>query len=434
MSAPLVPDIGAPRSLMERRVGVVGASMTRTFRALRVRNYRLFWTGQFVSLVGTWAQEVAQAWLVLTLTDSPLALGTVVTVRFLPTLLFSLFGGVYADRFPKRRVLFAAQLFLMVQALVVGMLVWTGAIQLAHIYVVAALRGLVDSFDMPTRQAFVIELVGRDEVPNAVALNSTQFNAARIVGPALGGLIVATLGIAACYFVNAASFLVVLWSLALIRPRDLHLSERATRGNVLRQVGEGLRYAVTTPDLALVLLLLLVLGTFGYNLPVVLPLLAKYTLHTGPGGLGALMASAGAGALLAALAIAYTGKASRRMLFAGAGAFSLLLFAIAAAPTLVVVVPLLVALGFASVTFMATANTLLQLGSAPQFRGRVMSLWALLFMGTTPIGSLLIGWLAERSNVRLAVQAMALVCMAGVGLSFLYLRRMPPSRAAGGEL
>ena len=410
--------------MMVARTRAVRTSATHTFRALRIRNYRLFWVGQLSSLTGTWAQEVAQAWLVLKLTDSPLALGSVVTVRFLPTLVFSLFGGVLADRWPKRRVLFSTQLFLLVQALVVGILVWTGAIQMVHIYIVAMLRGLADSFDMPTRQAFVVELVGPDELPNAVALNSAQFNAARIVGPAVGGVIVATLGIAACYFVNAASFLVVLWCIARMRPREFHLGERAARGHMLRQVGEGLRYAVTTPDLAVVLLLLLALGTFGYNFPVVLPLLAKYTLRTGPGGLGVLMASAGLGSLLAALMIAYTGKASRRMLFIGAAAFSLLLFALATSPTLAVAVPLLIALGFASILFMANATTLLQLGSAPQFRGRVMSLWALLFMGTTPIGSLLIGWLSQRLSVRLAVEAMALICMAGVGIALLYLRRV----------
>ena len=422
------------RSAMAGRLRSAGTSVSYTFRALRVRNYRLFWTGQLISLTGTWAQEVAQAWLVLKLTNSPLILGTVVTVRFLPTLLFSLFGGVFADRFPKRRVLFATQTTLMLQALVVGVLVWTGAIQLVYIYIVAALRGLVDSFDQPTRQAFIVELVGPDELPNAVALNSTQFNAARIVGPAIGGILVATVGIATCYFVNAASFLVVLWSIARMRPREFHLGPRAARGNMLRQVGAGLRYSVTTPDVALVLLLLLMLGTFGYNFPVVLPLLAKYTLHTGAGGLGLLMASLGVGSLVAALAIAYTGKASRRMLFVGAGAFSLLLFAVAAVPTAILAVPLLVALGFASILFMATANTLLQLGSAPQFRGRVMSLWALLFMGTTPIGSLVIGWLSERWSVRLAVEGMAVACMVGVGVALLYLRRLrrPVPASAGG--
>lgn len=404
-------------------------SVQHTFRALRIRNYKLFWFGQLASLTGTWAQEVAQAWLVLKLTNSPLVLGTVVTVRFAPTLVFSLFGGVLADRVPKRRLLFITQSVLLLQALAVGILTWTGAVRLVHLYIVAVLRGLADSIDQPTRQAFVVELVGPEELANAVPLNSTGFNVARIIGPALGGAIIATLGIAVCYFINAASFVFVLVSIWLMRPQDFHVGHRLSKGNVLRQVGEGLRYAVTTPEVALVLLLLLMLGTFGYNFPVVLPLLAKFTLRTGPGGLGMLMTSAGVGSLIAALGMAYRGRASRRTLFAGAAAFSVLLFLVAASPSAWITVPLLVLLGFASVTFMATANTLLQLTAPPELRGRVMSLWALLFMGTTPIGSMIIGALSERYSVQSAVEGMALLCGLGVIMALVYLKHVRGARA-----
>jgi predicted MFS family arabinose efflux permease len=271
--------------------------------------------------------------------------------------------------------------------------------------------------------------VGPEELANAVPLNSTGFNVARIIGPALGGAIIATLGIAVCYFINAASFIFVLVSIWLMRPQDFHVGHRLAKGNVLRQVGEGLRYAVTTPEVALVLLLLLMLGTFGYNFPVVLPLLAKFTLRTGPGGLGMLMTSLGIGSLIAALGMAYRGRASRRTLFAGASAFSVLLFLVAASPSAWITVPLLVLLGFASITFMATANTLLQLTAPPELRGRVMSLWALLFLGTTPIGSMIIGALSERYSVQSAVEGMALLCGLGVVMALVYLKRVRGARA-----
>ncbi len=404
-------------------------SAQHTFRALRIRNYKLFWFGQFASLTGTWAQEVAQAWLVLKLTNSPLVLGTMVTARFAPTLIFSLFGGVIADRLPKRRLLFITQSVLLLQALVVGILTWTGAVLLIHLYIAAVVRGLADSVDRPTRQAFVVELVGPEELANAVPLNSTQFNAARIIGPAIGGAIVATLGIAACYFINAASFFFVLVSIWMMRPQDFHLGHRLPKGNVLRQVAEGLRYSVTTPDVAVVLLLVLMLGTFGYNFPVVLPLIAKFTLKTGPVGLGLLLTSQGVGSLVAALEMAYRGRVSRRTLFAGAAAFSVVLFLVAASPTMWVTIPLMVLLGYASITFMATANTLLQLVSPPELRGRVMSLWALLFAGTTPIGSMIIGALSERYSVRSAVEGMALLCGLGVVMALVYLKRVQGARA-----
>ena len=403
-------------------------SVQHTFRALRIRNYKLFWFGQLASLTGTWAQEVAQAWLVLKLTNSPLVLGTMVTARFAPTLIFSLFGGVVADRLPKRRLLFITQSVLLLQALMVGILTWTGAVLLIHLYIAAAVRGLADSVDRPTRQAFVVELVGPEELANAVPLNSTGFNVARIIGPAMGGAIVATLGIAACYFINAASFFFVLVSIWMMRPQDFHLGQRLPKGNVLRQVAEGLRYSVTTPDVALVLLLVLMLGTFGYNFPVVLPLIAKFTLKTGPVGLGLLLTSQGVGSLVAALEMAYRGRASRRTLFAGAAAFSVVLFLVAASPTMWVTIPLMVLLGYASITFMATANTLLQLVSPPELRGRVMSLWALLFAGTTPIGSMIIGALSERYSVRSAVEGMALLCGLGVVMALVYLKRVQGAR------
>lgn len=404
--------------------GAARAAATRTFRSLRNRNYRLYWCGQVVSLSGTWMQRIALSWLVLQLTRSPLALGTVTTVQFAPILCFSLFGGVIADRVPKWRFLLLTQSIMAFQALALALLTATGRIQLAHIYVLAALLGIANALDNPTRQAFVIELVGRDDLPNAVALNSTIFNTSRIVGPALGGLLIAAFGVAGCFFLNAASFLATIGGLLLMDPARFFAGRPPkVRGNVLREIGEGLRYAVTTPDVALVVLLMGVLGTFGYNFTVVLPLIADEVLRAGPAGFGTLTAAMGVGSLLAALGVAYRGRATRATLLIGATGFSLLLGAVALSRWWIATLPLLVALGLCSITFTATANTRLQLVAPGHLRGRVMSIYQLLFAGTTPFGSLIIGVLAERGGVQRAVALVAGVCGLGVAAALLYLRR-----------
>jgi MFS family permease len=239
------------------------AAVSRTFRALGNYNYRLYWCGQLVSLIGTWMQRIGQAWLVLQLTDSPLALGTITTIQFTPVLLFSLFGGVLADRVPKRKLLITTQSVMLLQATTLAVLTSTGLINLALLYVLAAVLGTTSALDNPTRQAFVSEMVGPDDLPNAVALNSSQFNSARLIGPGLGGLAIAAIGIAGCFYLNAISFFAVLTSLLLMRPHELFHPPAIRRGRVLGQIGEGLRYAVTTPDFLLLVMLLAVIGTFG---------------------------------------------------------------------------------------------------------------------------------------------------------------------------
>src|SRR5207248_4939744 len=288
-------------------------ALARTFRALRNPNYRLYWLGQLVSLTGTWMQRIAQSWLVLQLTHSPLALGTVTTVQFTPILLFSLFGGVLADRAPKRRLLVCTQTVMALQALAFAVLIASGQIRLFEVYILAAVLGVANALDNPTRQAFVVELVGKEDLPNAVALNSTLFNTSRIAGPAVGGVLIATIGLAGCFYLNALSFLAVIGGLLLMDPARFFAGRPSRRGNVARQIGEGLRYAVTTPDIALVVLLMGVLGTFGYNFTVVLPLLARDVLHSGAAGFGALTAAMGLGSLAAALGVAYHGRATRRV-------------------------------------------------------------------------------------------------------------------------
>ncbi|HET7034488.1 MAG TPA: MFS transporter [Thermomicrobiaceae bacterium] len=406
------------------------AALRQTFRALRNRNYRLFWSGQVISSVGTWMQRIALAWLVLKLTNSPLDLGLVTTFQTLPVLLFALFGGVIADRVAKRRLLLVTQTTMLLQASVLALMTAAGFDNLYAIYLLAAILGTANALDNPARQAFVKELVGPDDVANAVALNSIVFNTARLIGPALGGVTIAAIGVTGCFTLNALSFLAVLGGLILMRPADFYELARPPRGKVLRQIAEGVNYAVRTPDIALVLLLMLVIGTFGYNFTVILPLIATYVLHAGPVGFGTLTSAMAIGSLLAAVGIAYSGRVSQRTLLAGAGGFSGLLLLLAISDRWPTTVAILIALGFASIVFTATANSRLQLLAPPELRGRVMSLYTLLFLGSTPIGSLVIGTLADHQGVRLAVGELALICWVGVIAGLVYLHRQRARRPA----
>ena len=368
--------------------------------------------------------DIALAWLVLDLTDSAVRLGLAMTMRFGPSLVFSLFGGVLADRLPKRRILMTTQIVLMVQALAMAVLTSTSLITMTLVYALALVRGVAEAIDIPTRQAFVPELVGPDDVQNAVALNASQFNAARIVGPAIGGVLVSTVGVAVCFWVNGLSFLPVLASLALLRSADLHPVKRAVGAGVLRQVGEGLRYARRTPDVALLLGMVAVVGMFGYNFTVMLPLLARYGLGTGPRGLGALTAAMGVGSLVGAIFVAARGRPTRRSVLTGAGGFSAVLLLLGLAPNEVTAVAVLLVMGFFGILFLTSANSRVQLIVPGELRGRVMSIYALLFIGTTPIGSLIVGSLAARQGIRLTIMELASVCMVGVGVSLLAVLRL----------
>lgn len=406
--------------------------LQRMFAALKNRNYRLFWTGQLISLVGTWMQTVAMSWLVLELTNSAFILGLVTAVQFTPILILSLFGGVLADRFPKRNLLLATQTTMLLQATALAVLTSTNLIQLPHVFILAAVLGFATAVDTPTRQAFVMEMVGAQDLANAVALNSTEFNLARLLGPAIGGITIATIGIAGSFYANAASYLAVIGSLILIRSADLFQGPRAERGGSwIVQITEGLRYARSTPDVLLVFIILAMIGTFGYNFSVILPLIAKNVLQSGAFGLGVLTSAIGVGSLISALGIAYSGKASVRGLLGGAVAFTILLLGVAVSSLWATIVPLLVGLGMASILFSATANTRLQLVTPPVLRGRVMSIYSLLFLGTTPIGSFTTGTLAEVSGVQPAIAELAGLCAVGVIAGLIYARRALPRLPAG---
>lgn len=397
--------------------------LKQAFRALRNPNYRFFWCGQIVSMIGTWMDRIAQAWLILRLTDSPLALGILTACQTMPVLLLALFGGVIADRVPKRRLLAITQSVMLCQAVVLTVLTATGHIRLIDMYILAAVLGTATALDNPARQAFVKELVGPNDVPNAVALNSIIFNTARLLGPALGGIVIALIGVAGCFGINAVSFLAVIGGLLLMRPDRFFDVPSPPRGKMFAQIAEGLRYAVQTPPIALVVLLVAAIGTFGYNFTVLLPLIARYVLHTGSIGFGALTSAMAIGSLAAAFSIAYSGKAEQRTLFIGAAGFSVLLFCLALSGIWPVTIAVLVALGWFSITLTATANSRLQIITPPQLRGRVMSLYTMLFMGTTPIGSIVLGTLADHQGVRVATAEVAVLCGLGTVVALLYLRQ-----------
>lgn len=402
----------------------------RAFSSFRNRNYRLFWFGQLLSLTGTWISRIAQAWLVLSLTDSSFALGLVSALQFAPMTLFSLFGGVLADRLPKRKVLIFTQSVMATQAITLALLVSTGQVQVWHIYALAFVLGSAASLDNPTRQAFLIEMVGREDLPNAIALNSSLFNMARIVGPAIGGALIAAFDVSVPFYLNALSYLAVIGGLFLMRPEQFHNVPIPARGPIFARMREGIQYASRTPDVALILIMIAFIGTFGFNFTVTLPLIARYVLDTGPLGFGSLMTALGAGALVSSLGMAYTSRPTERLLLFGAASFTLLLGLLAISTSLVLTLSILFFTGISNIIFTATANSRLQLFAPGELRGRVMSLYIFLNNGTGPLGALSIGLLAERYSVEVAMVTTALLCGTGLALGLFYLSRNSTNRGA----
>ena len=402
---------------------------TRTFRSLTNRNYRLFFSGQLVSVSGTWMQMVAQSWLVLTLTRSGVALGVTAALQFLPMLLFGVWGGVVADRFDKRRVLMATQTAAGVLAVVLGSVVAAGAAELWIVDVLALLLGAVNVVDLPTRQAFVTEMVGADDVANAIGLNSAVFNVGRLLGPAVGGVVIASVGTAPCFFVNAISYVGVVGGLAAMRSEELHRDARARPGP--RQVRAGLRYVWSTPELRSTIVLLALVGTFALNFAVVLPLLARFTLHGGAPLYGTLSAAMAVGSVVGALFSAGRSRPTKALLVWSALAVGALMLLTAAASTAFLAGAALVVTGLAVMIFLATANTTLQLASTPAMRGRVMALYGLVFLGSTPVGGPIVGWVSQQWGARAGL-ALGGVVSAGAALvvAAAAARRRWPSMGA----
>ena len=402
---------------------------TRTFASVKKhRNYRLFFLGQAISLPGTWIQRFAMAWLVYTLTHhSAIAVGVLAFATFLPFTIFSLFAGVIVDRFDPRRTVIATQAGHMTLATSIAVITLTGVVEPWRVYVIAFLAGLVQVLDAPARQQLTYRMVGRDELQNAVALNSSVFNASRIYGPALAGVLIAAFGAGVCFTINAVSFVAVLGGLLLMRPQDFFPVEASRRPTMLRGVREGIAYALRSRDVCLVLLLVLVISTFCLNYNVLLPVLAKKTLHAGPGTFGILSAAFGVGALVGGLLAAAQGRARRSLMLVGAAGFgaSELLIAPAGAVWLACVLLFLGGISFS--TWSSNANSIVQLAAPDHLRGRVIGLYFFAFAGTGSIGGLISGWLIHVGGTPLAflVGGVAALASAAVIGHLLRTRRAP---------
>lgn len=401
----------------------------RTFVSLhKHRNYRYYFAGQVVSLIGTWMQRAAQSWLVLELTHSAVAVGILMLASFLPFTLFTLHAGVLIDRLDSRRVVIGTQAAQMVLSVVLTALALGGVIEAWHVYVLAFLAGTVTVVDAPARQALTYRMVGPKELPNAVGLNSSLFNGSRIFGPALAGIILAAASAGVCFAVNAVSFLAVLVGLLLMNPREFHPLERRDRpATMWRGIVEGLRYVRKERDPLVVLVVITIVSTLSFNFPVLLPVLAKQTLHSGPETFGSLMAVFGAGALVGALASAALGRASMKVFLVGSFGFCLAQLALAPIRSVYGAGALLFVTGFFFTTWTSASNTTLQLSAPDHLRGRVVSLFYYAFNGLAPLGGLLAGWLTAVGGTRLAFASTSLVGATATAGAAVLVKR---SRAA----
>jgi MFS family permease len=390
---------------------------------LRVRNFRLFATGQVISNTGTWMQRVAQDWLVLELTKgSATAVGIATGLQFLPLLLFSLWGGMIADRYPKRRVLLVTQSWMGALAVVLGVLAVTGVVRPWHVYLLAFGLGLATAVDNPTRQSFAVEMVGRADLPNAIALNSAIFNLARILGPAAAGLVISLVGTPTAFFLNAASYLTVIVCLRLMRPGELHPAEPVARAK--GQLREGLSYVWHRADLLMTMVLVFFIATFGMNFQVTTALMSRLVFHTGAGRFGLASSVFALGALIGALAAAGRSRTSMRLLVGTGLAFGVLEVATGLMPTYWAFLILLVPTGLAVISFTTAANSSVQLGTAAEMRGRVMGIYMLVFLGGAPAGAPLTGLVAQAFGTRAALIAGgAISAVATVAVAAIVARR-----------
>ena len=413
-----------------------GGALAGRFDALRHRNFRLYWTGQLISLVGTWMQSVAQGWLMHRLTNSAFWLGLLGFVQFLPTMLFSLPGGVIADHLNRRKLLLWTQSLFLIQAAILAALVTTGVLTPAHperawmLLALAGFYGIVNSLDMPTRQSFIVEMVGRESLPNAIALNSSAFNTARIIGPAVAGVLLAVVGEGGCFWLNALSYVAVIVSLARIR---LPAREPGVVPRLRSTLIEGVRYAWSMRPIRNLLLLLGITAGIGFQYQLLLPVYARVILHAGPKGFGLLVTAFGVGALFGAVRL--TEKHDRRGLRAnlliGLAACGVGLAAFAWSRTLWLSLLAGALTGFGLIVYLASTNTLLQLTTEDRFRGRVMSLYTLMFAGTTPIGAIAAGAIAQRYSAPISTSASAIIMLLGafaVSRRIAAIERAEPGR------
>jgi MFS family permease len=401
-------------------------NLANSFSALKHRNFRYFWFGQCISLLGTWVQRTAQLWLVYSITKSPFLLGILGVFQFGPMLLFSIFAGPFVDRFPKRSLLIITQTILMIQAFILAFLVWTGHVQYWHILILAMIMGFVNTIDMPTRQSFIIEMVGKEDLLSGVALNSAIVNLAKIIGPAVSGIAIASLGTASCFFLNGVSFIAVLIGLFFIKTNSI--TNRKKSSSVFSDTLEGLRYIIASPVLLRAILIMLAVGTFAMNSDVIIPVFAKEVVHKGASGYGYLLSAMGIGSLIGAIVVSVRSKKtpSGKLLFVSAVLECLLYVGLGFVKNYWLSILFLLILGFFSVVFMTTANSTVQLNSTSEYRGRAMSVYTLAFAGTTPIGNFFAGTITEKlgSNAGFfACGFVTILCIAGILLWVLRKRK-----------
>ncbi|MGI8803981.1 MAG: MFS transporter, partial [Solirubrobacteraceae bacterium] len=399
-----------------------------SFASLAVPNYRLYFTGQAISLIGTWMQTVAQAWLVLELSHSGTLIGVLAAVQLLPVLVFSPYAGAVADRIDKRRLLLANNVCSGLLALTLGLLTVTGVVTLWIVFALAAALGLARAFTAPVQQSFASELVGLELLQNAVSLNNVMLNAARAVGPALAGVMIASVGVGVCFLVNAASFIAVLVALGAMDTGALQPSEPVARAR--GQVREGIRYVRANPGLLAPLLMMAVVGTLAYEFQVSLPLMAAGPLHGGAGAYGFMTAAMGVGAVVGGLLINSRLRVGLHTLSVLCLAFGAAIAGAALAPSLPIELAALLLVGAASTAFMSTSASTLQLRADPRFRGRVMALWSVAFLGSTPIGGPLIGAVSEYLSPRAGLIVGAAACVACAGVGWTAANRLRARRPA----
>jgi MFS family permease len=392
--------------------------------ALSVPNFRTYFVSAAIAQCGGWLLRTTQAWLVLDLTGSPAALAVVTIAQALPVTILTLFAGILIDRSQSRRLLVIVQVILGTQAAVLAALILTHQIQFWHIIVLSSILGVASAVDFPTRSAIVSELLEPRYVGNGIALNSALNSAARIIGPGLGGVMLAVWGSGVCFAVTAVAYAGTTFGLVLLRGDEFYPKRLARKTALFKQLAEGVRYSFSTPSLTVNMVLAGFYGTFAYNWALVLPLMARFALNSGAEGFGALNMAMGAGSTLGAFALATRLKPSMRLLLASAAAFGAAIMILARAPDMPTALVLLVLTGILSVSFNATNNTLIQVEAREDIRGRVLSLYMFLMIGTTPFGSAITGFVANTFDIRLALQINAALCLVGLGLAVLFLRRV----------
>lgn len=409
-------------------MNIIGKSKSffnNNFHALTHKNFRYYWMGQCVSLIGTWMQNIGQSWLVLSLTGSPFLLGLVGTIQFLPITILSLFAGVIIDRLPKKKILLITQTISMILAFTLSALVFTHTVKYGYIIVLAFILGCTNSFDMPTRQAFTVEVVGKKDLMNAIALNSATFNLARIVGPAIGALMMAFFGAAWCFFFNGLSFIAVIYGLLHIKAEP-YVRQKDEKKNIFGEITDGIKYIISSPVLSESVLLITVVGIFAFNYSVLIPVFTKDILHMGEKTYGFLMSCMGVGSLIGALAVSIKSKSGPKMniLISSIIVISLLLMATGATHFYYFTAISLAITGIFNIRFSTTANSTLQINSKDEYRARVMSVYSLVFAGSTPLGNLFSGSVADKFGAAYAfILSGILTLVLTLIIIFIYRRR-----------